>query len=78
MIAKNFAHGTTAADIESAMVQVGGVILDCRLLSERPNVVAEITFETKEGGDAVVATFDKQNVGLCMSGIGQSITDMLK
>lgn len=66
VIAKNFAHGTTAADIESALVQRGGVILDCHLLSERPTVVAEITFETKHGADVVVETFDKQNVGVYM------------
>lgn len=62
VMAKNFAHGTTAADIESAMTPVGGVALNCRLIAELPNVIAEITFETKEGADNVVHTFNNQSV----------------
>jgi hypothetical protein len=61
-MAKNFALGTTAADIESAMTPVGGVTLSCRLVAERPNVIAEIVFESKEGADNVVDTFNNQNV----------------
>lgn len=64
VMAKNFAPGTSAADIESAMTPVGGVALSCRLVIERPNVVAEIIFESKEGADNVVDTFNNQNVGL--------------
>jgi len=63
VMAKNFAQGTTAADIESAMTPVGGVALNCRLIAEMPNVIAEITFETKEGADNVVDTFNNQSVG---------------
>ena len=63
-MAKNFAQGTTAADIESAMTPVGGVALNCRLIAEVPNVIAEITFETKEGADNVVDTFNNQSVSL--------------
>ncbi len=62
VIAKNFAYGTTAADIESAMMGIGGVCLDCRLLSESPYVMAEMVFDTKEGADAIVKTFNLQNV----------------
>ena len=62
VIARNFAIGTTAADIESAMTPVGGVAISCRLISERPKVVAEIVFESKEGADNVVDTFNNQNV----------------
>jgi hypothetical protein len=62
VVAKNLAAGTTAADIESAMTPVGGVVLSCRLLSERPKVIAELIFETKEGADNVVDTFNNQNV----------------
>ncbi|KAH8598310.1 hypothetical protein B0O99DRAFT_58870 [Bisporella sp. PMI_857] len=61
VMAKNFAHGTTAADIESAMTPVGGIILGCRLIAERPKVIAEIIFETKEGADNVVETFNNQS-----------------
>jgi hypothetical protein len=62
VIAKNLASGTTAADIESAMTPVGGVVLGCRLIAERPKVIAELIFETKEGADNVVETFNNQNV----------------
>ncbi|RDW70083.1 hypothetical protein BP5796_08480 [Coleophoma crateriformis] len=61
VMAKNFAPGTSAADIESAMTPVGGVALSCRLIAERPNVIAEIVFESKEGADNVVDTFNNQN-----------------
>ncbi|KAK4196143.1 hypothetical protein QBC40DRAFT_184163 [Triangularia verruculosa] len=60
VMAQNFAPGTTAADIESAMTPVGGIITSCRVLKQTPLVVAEIIFESKEGADNVVATFDKQ------------------
>lgn len=63
VMAKNFAFGTTVADIESAMTPVGGVALSCRIIAERPNVIAEIIFESKEGADNVVDTFNNQNVG---------------
>lgn len=62
VMAKNLAPGTTAADIESAMTPVGGVVLGCRLVAERPKVIAELIFETKEGADNVVETFNNQNV----------------
>lgn len=61
VIVKNLAVGTTAADIESAMSPVGGVVLNCRLVAERPKVIAEITFETKEGAENVVETFNNQS-----------------
>jgi hypothetical protein len=72
VMAKNFAQGTTADDIESAMTPVGGVCLSCRIITERPNVIAEIIFESKEGADNVVSTFNNQNVcilpiGMCSS-----------
>jgi hypothetical protein len=67
VMAKNFALGTTVADIESAMTPVGGVTLGCRIIAERPNVIAEIVFETKEGADNVVETFNNQNVSRYMS-----------
>jgi RNA recognition motif-containing protein len=63
VVVKNLAAGTTAADIESAMQPVGGVVLECRVLVEKPKVIAQLTFETKEGADNVVDTFNNQNVG---------------
>jgi hypothetical protein len=62
VMAKNFALGTTVADIESAMTSVGGVALGCRIIAERPSVIAEIIFESREGADNVVETFNNQNV----------------
>jgi hypothetical protein len=62
VMAKNFALGTTAADIESVMTLVGGVAQSCRIVTERPKVIAEIIFESKEGADNVVGTFNNQNV----------------
>jgi hypothetical protein len=62
VVAKNLVPGTTAADIESAMTPVGGVVLGCRLVAERPKVIAELIFETKGGADNVVETFNNQNV----------------
>lgn len=62
VVAKNLAQGTTVADIESAMTPIGGVVLSCRLIAERPKVIAEIAFETKEGAENVVDTLNNQNV----------------
>lgn len=62
VVVRNLANGTTAADLESAMIPVGGNVLSCRITSERPNVVAELVFEAKEGADNVVDTFNNQNV----------------
>ncbi|KAI8628693.1 hypothetical protein F5Y19DRAFT_436855 [Xylariaceae sp. FL1651] len=60
VLAQNFAPGTTAADIESALTPVGGLISSCRLVKSHPIVIAEIVFESKEGADRVIQTFDKQ------------------
>ncbi|WYZ40269.1 hypothetical protein EsH8_IV_000610 [Colletotrichum jinshuiense] len=60
VMAQNFAPGTTAADIESAMTPVGGEMLSCRIIKTSPLIVAEMVFATKEGGDAVIATFNNQ------------------
>ncbi|KAM7199047.1 hypothetical protein V8F20_005865 [Naviculisporaceae sp. PSN 640] len=60
VMAQNFAPGTTAADIESAMTPIGGIITRCQILKEHPIVIAEITFESKEGAENVIATFNNQ------------------
>lgn len=62
VMAQNFAPGTTAADIESAVTPVGGLVQSCRLLKTEPIVIAEIVFESKEGADNVIATFNNQTV----------------
>lgn len=68
VMAQNFAPGTTAADIESAMTPVGGEMLSCRILKTTPLLVAEMVFATKEGGDAVISTFNNQTVSVRMFG----------
>ncbi|KAF6836013.1 pentatricopeptide repeat protein [Colletotrichum plurivorum] len=60
VMAQNFAPGTTAADIESAMTPVGGEMLSCRIVKTSPLLVAEMVFASKEGGDAVISTFNNQ------------------
>lgn len=60
VMAQNFAPGTTAADIESALTPVGGIVTSCRLVKQHPIVIAEIVFESKEGADNVIATFNNQ------------------
>ncbi|KAI5867948.1 hypothetical protein GGS23DRAFT_608520 [Durotheca rogersii] len=60
VIAQNFAPGTTAADIESAMTPVGGLISSCRLVKDHPIIIAEVVFENKEGADRVIHTFHNQ------------------
>ncbi|KAK3944242.1 hypothetical protein QBC46DRAFT_350657 [Diplogelasinospora grovesii] len=60
VMAQNFAPGTTAADIESAMTPVGGIVNSCRIVKEHPIVIAEIVFESKEGAENVIQIFNNQ------------------
>ncbi|KAL8663383.1 MAG: hypothetical protein Q9202_003902 [Teloschistes flavicans] len=60
VIGSNFAPGTTAADIESAMHPVGGEMLDCRIVAKMPTVVAEMVFSERARADNVVATFNNK------------------
>ncbi|ODH26112.1 hypothetical protein ACO22_04813 [Paracoccidioides brasiliensis] len=60
VLGSNFAPGTTAADIESALEPVGGRMLNCRIVSTHPIVVAEMVFEERSGAEAVVARFNNQ------------------
>jgi hypothetical protein len=60
--ALNFAPGTTAADVESAMTPVGGEILSCIVVKTVPVLVVEMVFASREGGEAVIATFNNQTV----------------
>ncbi|TVY55998.1 putative RNA-binding protein [Lachnellula cervina] len=61
VVIKNLALGTTVADIESAITPVGGAVVRCQLIAERPKVIAEVEFENKEGADNVVDTLNNQN-----------------
>ena len=62
VMASNFAPGTTSADIESAMVPIGGEMQSCRIMASSPTVIAEMVFVDKKGADAVIETFNNQKV----------------
>ncbi|MCJ1448631.1 MAG: hypothetical protein MMC23_009148 [Stictis urceolatum] len=60
VVGRNFAPGTTAADIQSAMESVGGEMQSCTIVSASPTVTAEMVFPDKANADAVIAAFDNQ------------------
>ncbi|KAH6687486.1 hypothetical protein F5X68DRAFT_275950 [Plectosphaerella plurivora] len=60
VMAQNFAPGTTAADIESAMTPVGGEMVSCTIVKTSPMILVEMVFVSKEGGDAVIERFHNQ------------------
>ena len=62
VIGSNFAPGTTAADIESAMQPSGGAMLSCTISQLLPTVTAEMIFAEKENADNVIATFNNKKV----------------
>lgn len=62
VIGSNFAPGTTAADIQSAMVPSGGEMQSCKVTSYHPTVTAEMVFAEKASADAVIATFNNKKV----------------
>lgn len=63
VIGSNFAPGTTAADIESAMVPRGGEMQSCRITAVSPAVVAEMVFAERANAENVIATFNNKKVG---------------
>ncbi|KAI4176283.1 MAG: hypothetical protein LQ343_001021 [Gyalolechia ehrenbergii] len=60
VVGSNFAPGTTAADIESAMAPIGGEMLGCQITSQKPTVVAEMVFSEKARAENVIATFNNK------------------
>lgn len=62
VVGSNFAPGTTAADIESAMQPSGGPMLSCTIAQLLPTVTAEMIFTEKENADNVIATFNNKKV----------------
>ncbi|KAL8929403.1 MAG: hypothetical protein Q9172_000454 [Xanthocarpia lactea] len=60
VVGSNFAPGTTAADIEAAMLPIGGQMQDCKIVTKVPNVVAEMVFAEKSQADNVIATFNNK------------------
>ncbi len=64
VVGSNFAPGTTAADIESAMMPVGGEMTSCRVITSSPTVIAEMVFVDKMGAENVIATFNNEKVSI--------------
>ena len=62
VIGSNFAPGTTAADIESAMIPTGGEMQSCRIITASPTVMAEMIFSDKQNAEAVIDTFNNKKV----------------
>ncbi|KAJ6103772.1 hypothetical protein N7486_003994 [Penicillium sp. IBT 16267x] len=60
VIGCNFAPGTTAADIQSALEPTSGPMLSCRVISHTPTVTAEFVFENKWNAENVVANYHNQ------------------
>lgn len=50
----------TAADIEAAMLPIGGQMQDCQIVTKVPSVVAEMVFLEKAQADNVIATFNNK------------------
>ncbi len=62
VVGSNFAPGTTAADIESAMVPSGSEMQSCRIISSTPTVMAEMVFAEKHSAESVISTFNNKKV----------------
>lgn len=62
VMAQNFAKGTTAADVESAMTPIGGPMDSCKVIKTEPFILVEMLFSSKEGGERVIETFNNQTV----------------
>ncbi|KAJ5747609.1 uncharacterized protein N7511_009305 [Penicillium nucicola] len=60
VVGRNFAPGTTAADIQSALEPTTGPMLSCRIVSSHPSVVAEFAFAEKHNAELMIANFDNQ------------------
>lgn len=62
VIGSNFAPGTTAADIESAMVPSTITLQSCRILTSSPTVIAELVFPDKQDAESVVELYNNKKV----------------
>lgn len=62
VMAQNFAPGTTAADVESAMTPIGGEMESCRIVKTNPFIIIEMVFLSREGGERVIETFNDKTV----------------
>lgn len=62
VMGQNFAPGTTAADVESAMTPVGGEMVSCEVVKTQPFMIIEMVFASREGGERVIETFNNKTV----------------
>ncbi|KAJ5368460.1 uncharacterized protein N7496_008220 [Penicillium cataractarum] len=60
VIGGNFAPGTTAADIQSAVEPISGPMLSCLVTSHHPTVTAEFAFSERWCAENAVANFHNQ------------------
>ncbi|UKZ78216.1 hypothetical protein TrVFT333_005951 [Trichoderma virens FT-333] len=60
IMGQNFAPGTTAADVESAMTPVGGEMISCEIVKTQPFMIVEMVFASREGGERVIETFNNK------------------
>lgn len=67
VMAQNFAPGTTAADIESAMTPVGGEMVGCKIIKTQPIMIVEMAFVSREGGERVIEMFNDKTVSATQS-----------
>ena len=69
VMGQNFAPGTSAADIESAMTPIGGDMVSCSIVKTQPFVLAEMVFSSREGGERVIDTFNDKTVSYSNSSL---------
>ena len=69
MIGSNFAPGTTAADIEAALMSTGGEMVKCKILTASPTVMAEMVFAEKASADKVIETFNNRKACQARNGL---------
>lgn len=62
VVGRNFAPGTTAADIQSALEPITGPMISCQIVASQPSVVAEFAYAEKTAAELVVANFHNQRV----------------
>ncbi len=62
VVATNFAPGTTAADIESAMLPSAGEMQSCKIVAYSPSLTAELAFADRANAENVIAAFNNKKV----------------
>ncbi|KAL9631955.1 MAG: hypothetical protein Q9204_003995 [Flavoplaca sp. TL-2023a] len=78
VVGNNFAPGTTAADIEAAMLPIGGPMQNCQIVTKLPSVVAEMVFSDKAQADNVIATFNNKKASSLLRADGRLLRMYLR